>query len=64
MLSTMPKRSKKSAAKSVIYLEVPTALKQRMEQLAEQHNRRLTGECIQALQEYVARHNNDTDKVR
>jgi hypothetical protein len=42
--------------KAVIYLEVPPAVKTLMEGLAREHNRRLTGECIQALQEYLARH--------
>lgn len=47
---------KDSADKAVIYLEVPPVIKELMEGLAREHNRRLTGECIQALQEYLARH--------
>jgi hypothetical protein len=49
-------RSDEPETKAVIYLEVPPALKEDMDRLARLHNRRLTGECIQALQEYLARH--------
>jgi hypothetical protein len=42
--------------KSVIYLEVPPQVKEIMERLAREHNRKLTGECIQALQDYMARY--------
>jgi hypothetical protein len=55
MQRTMPKKSKKPGEKSVIYVEAPLWLKQRMEALAEKHERRLTGEVIVALKEYVAR---------
>lgn len=43
----------------VIYLELPehlAALKSVMERLGRLHNRKLTGECLQALQEYAQRH--------
>jgi hypothetical protein len=43
--------------RAVIYLEVPPVLKELMEGLAREHNRKLTGECIQAMQEYLARYN-------
>ncbi len=56
MPATMPKKSKKPGEKSVIYIEAPLWLKKAMEALAEEHDRRLTGECIQAMKEYVARH--------
>jgi hypothetical protein len=42
--------------RAVIYLEAPLSLKEKMDIIARQHNRSLTGECIQALQEYAARH--------
>src|SRR5947209_5165449 len=41
---------------AVIYLEVDPEMKSLMERLAKRHNRRLTGECNQALQEYLAKH--------
>jgi hypothetical protein len=51
------KGSSDQPAKVVLYLEVPPALKEVMDALAQEHNRKLVGECIQALQEYAARHN-------
>jgi hypothetical protein len=42
--------------KAVIYVEAPVSLKERMEALAALHNRKLTGEVITALQEYIRRH--------
>jgi hypothetical protein len=50
----MPKKSKKPGPKAVIYVEAPLWLKQKMEALAEKHDRRLTGEVIVALKKYVA----------
>lgn len=41
--------------KVVLYLEVEPALKEVMGKLAKRHNRKLVGECVQALQEYAAR---------
>jgi hypothetical protein len=53
----MPKSNKPpDTKKAVIYVEVPLALKERMEGLAKDHERKLTGEVIVALREYVARH--------
>jgi hypothetical protein len=58
----MPKKPKgrprnpKPPEKAVIYVEVPPGLKEDMERLAAAHNRKLTGEVIQALQEYLAKH--------
>jgi hypothetical protein len=59
-------KKKPSAAKAspkdspvVIYLELPSEkkeLKAVMERLAGQHNRKLTGECIQALEDYARAH--------
>jgi hypothetical protein len=43
----------------VIYLQLPpnkAKLKQVIEQLALDHNRKLTGECIQALEEWAKLH--------
>jgi hypothetical protein len=60
---TMPGVSKKKPSpgrgpveRAVIYLEVDPRLKALMERLAADHDRRLTGECVQALKEYLARH--------
>lgn len=51
-----PSSGRGSAGKAVIYLEVDPALKGLMEELAREQNRRLTGQCIQALQEHLAKH--------
>jgi len=40
----------------VIYIELPPEkafLKAELERLGRRHNRKLTGECIQALEEYI-----------
>jgi hypothetical protein len=42
-------------AKVVIYLEVDPYLKTQLERFAKLHNRKLTGECVTALQEYLAK---------
>ncbi len=51
------KRSKElaDADKAVIYAEVPVWLRDRMHELAREHDRKLTGEVIVALKEYVAK---------
>jgi hypothetical protein len=60
MPATMGKKTKPSEPppeeKAVLYIEAPASLKRDMELLARQHNRKLTGEVIQALQEYVRAH--------
>jgi hypothetical protein len=43
------------APKVVIYVEVDPALKEQFERYAKLHNRKLTGEVTQALQEYLAK---------
>jgi hypothetical protein len=50
------KKPKPPEEKAVLYIEVPASLKAEMEELARQHNRKLTGEVIQALQEYARAH--------
>jgi hypothetical protein len=57
MAKKQPKKGQSAPEpKAVIYVEVPPALKGRMEELAAAHNRKLTGEVITALQEYIRRH--------
>jgi hypothetical protein len=51
-----PSRLMREQGKTVIYLEVEPALKEWMQQLAKQHERKLMGECIVALKEYAQRH--------
>jgi hypothetical protein len=41
---------------AVIYVEAPPYIKAQMMALAVEHNRKLTGEVIQALQEYLAKY--------
>jgi hypothetical protein len=48
--------SKPAKGKSVLYIEIPTPLKQKLQRLAEEDERSLTGEVIIALKEFVARH--------
>jgi hypothetical protein len=50
----MAKKTKKTKDRVPMFTEVPPALKQEMERLAEEHNRSLAGEVITALQRYVA----------
>lgn len=58
--ASSPDEGKPEAPKRpVIYLEVPdrlAGLKEALERLAEEHNRQLTGECLQALVEYATQH--------
>jgi hypothetical protein len=42
--------------KSVLYIEIPTPLKEQLQRLAREDERSLTGEVIFALREFVARH--------
>jgi hypothetical protein len=51
-----PKRGGSGGEKVVIYVETPPYIKAQMEELASLHNRRLTGEVIQALQEYLEKY--------
>ena len=53
MLATS-KKTKKTKGRVPMFTEVPPALKQEMERLADEHNRSLAGEVITALQRYVA----------
>jgi hypothetical protein len=61
-----PKPAKAQAqAKPVIYVELAPHLeyiKTRLEGLARAHNRKLSGEVVQALQEYLARHPEGEDE--
>lgn len=56
----MPKtRSSRPKKPPVIYIELPPGfehIKELMDNLARRHHRKLTGECLQALQEYLSRH--------
>lgn len=50
------KRPEEDPDKVVLYTEVPPYIKEQMEELAAEHDRKLTGEVIQALKEYLAKH--------
>jgi hypothetical protein len=50
------KANKRKEERVTLYIEgVPVSLKQQLQDIAEDHNRSLTGEVITALQVYVAR---------
>jgi hypothetical protein len=51
-----PKKKGGEGAKAVLYVELPAVIKGRLEELAAEHNRKLTGEVIQALQEYLEKY--------
>lgn len=61
----MGRKKKQEAPKTrtertVIYLDLPQHkvwLKEVLEGLGFRHNRNLTGECLQALEEYARKHN-------
>jgi hypothetical protein len=55
-LPDVAKKSKKQPEpeKVVLYVEVDRRIKELMEEAAKEHNRRLTGEVVQALQDYLA----------
>ncbi len=59
--SSKPTKSAPAPEKVVIYIEVDSSLKQTMERLAKQHNRKLTGECVQAFQDYIAKNKPPAD---
>jgi hypothetical protein len=48
------KTTERAKGKAVIYVEVDTVIKAAMEQLAAQHDRKLTGEVVVALKQYIA----------
>jgi hypothetical protein len=48
------KVSKKAKDKVALYVEIPPDLKAAIEKLADEHNRKLSGEVVTALQRYVA----------
>jgi hypothetical protein len=50
--------------KVVIYVEVDPALKAAMEALAGRHERKLTGEVVVALRQYIASQASETDPPR
>lgn len=52
----MGRKRRKGDKPPVIYLEVTSDLKSAMEDLAQEHDRALTGECVVALKKYLAEH--------
>jgi len=62
MLDTMAKKRPKAepdplpSEKAVLYIEIDPYIKRAMDELARRHNRKLTGEVTQALQEYLQKH--------
>lgn len=50
------KEAPKTSDKEVVYIEVPPALKKAMQELAKENDRTLTGECTQAIKEYLKLH--------
>jgi hypothetical protein len=52
---TVGKKRKKrpEPEKAVLYVEVDARIKELMEETAREHNRHLTGEVVQALQDYL-----------
>jgi hypothetical protein len=48
------KTSGQGKGKAVIYVEVDPAIKGAMERLATEHDRKLTGEVVVALKQYIA----------
>jgi hypothetical protein len=57
-MPAMSKSKRKRAGKETLYVELPEGLriKARLEALAAEHSRSMTGEAIEALKEYLARH--------
>jgi hypothetical protein len=56
MAKRKPKRVPPQEGRSVLYVEVPTWLKEAMEVLAAENDRKLTGEVIQALKGHLEKH--------
>jgi hypothetical protein len=61
MPATMAKRKPKRVSsppeeKAVLYIEVPPWIKEAMEEIAAENDRKLTGEVIQALKAHLERH--------
>lgn len=58
----MAKGKKKADVKAVLYIEVPQGLKEKIEALAERHHRKISGEVIHALEQYIARETEENPK--
>jgi hypothetical protein len=56
--------TKKTRGRVALYVEVPPAVKEAMERLAEAHNRSVAGEVITALQRYIAQEAADLPPVK
>lgn len=56
-------RTEDRPAKTVLYVEVPLAIKEAMERLRKRHDRTLTGEVIQALKKHLSEHGLWSDQL-
>ena len=61
MICMDKKKSERRPTIVVLHIEIPAEVKSTMQRLAKLHERKMTGECLTAFKDYIARHRGELD---